>query len=81
MNPHLVTAPADELYGPPDTRLAEVELSMATGLSSQQVSDLLAGHRHGVRGTQTSYWDRRLHTRLARRRARAALLGCSDRAD
>ena len=70
MNPHLVAAPADEAYGPPESRLADVEPSMATGLSAQQVSDLLAAHRHGVHRTQISCWDRRLHTRLARRRAR-----------
>jgi hypothetical protein len=70
MNPHLVTAAADEAYVPPEPRVADVELSMATVPSAQQVSDLLAGHRHGVRRTQSSYWDRRLHTRLARRQAR-----------
>ena len=69
MNPHLVTAPADEAYGPPESRLGDVELNMAIAPSAQQVSDLLAGHRYGVRRSQTSYWDRRLRTRLARRRA------------
>jgi hypothetical protein len=70
MNPHLVTAAADEAYVPPEARVADVELCMATVPSAQQVSDLLAGHRHGVRRTQISYWDRRLRTRLARRQAR-----------
>jgi hypothetical protein len=70
MNPHLVTAAADEAYVPPEARVADVELSMATVPSAQQVSDLLAGHRYGVRRTQISYWECRLHTRLARRQAR-----------
>jgi hypothetical protein len=70
MNPHLVTAAADEAYVPPEVRVADVELCMATVPSAQQVSDLLAGHRHGVRRTQISYWDRRLRTRPARRQAR-----------
>jgi hypothetical protein len=70
MNPHLVTAAADEAYVPPEARVADVELSMATLPSAQQLSDLLAGQRHSVRRTQISYWERRLHTRLVRRQAR-----------
>ena len=69
MSPHLVTAPIGDAYGTP-VPLAEVAPSIVTGLTAQQASDLLAGHRGGVRRTQVSYWDRRLHTRLARRRAR-----------
>ena len=70
MNPHLVAAAADEAYVPPEARVADLELSMATVPSAQQVSDLIVGHRHGVRRSQISYWDRMVHTRLARRQAR-----------
>jgi hypothetical protein len=70
MNPHLVSAPADEAYRLPESRLAEVDLSMAAGVTAQQASDLLTGHRRGVRRTQISCRDRRLQTRLARRRTR-----------
>jgi hypothetical protein len=70
VSPHLVTAPSDEAYRSPESRLADVEPSTATGLTAQQVSDLLTGHRRSVRRTQVSCWDRRLQTRLARRRAR-----------
>jgi hypothetical protein len=66
MSPHLVTTPTDEAYG----LLADEKSSMAAGLNAQQLSDLLTGHRRGVRRTQTSCWDHRLQTRLARRRAR-----------
>ena len=61
MSPHLVTALVDEA--------SRRDPSIATGLTAQQASDLLTGHRRGVRRTQTC-WDRRLHTRLARRMAR-----------
>lgn len=70
MNPHLVTAPADEAYRPPESRLGDVAPSMVTGVTAQQASDLLTGHRRGVRRTQISCRDRRLQTRLARRRTR-----------
>lgn len=70
MSPHLVTAPADEAYRSPESRLADLEPSRATGLTAQQVSDLLIGHRRSVRRMQVSCWDRRLQARLARRRAR-----------
>jgi hypothetical protein len=70
MSPHLVTAPADETYRPPEARLAEADPSMTTGVTAQQASDLLIGHRRGVRRTQSSCRDRRLQSRLARRRAR-----------
>jgi hypothetical protein len=66
MSPHLVTTPTDEAYG----LLLDDESSMATGLTAQQASDLLTGYRRSVRRTQTSYWDHRLQTRLARRHAR-----------
>lgn len=70
MSPHLVTASADEVYGPSGARVADISPSMATGLTAQQASDLLTGHRRGVRRTQTPYRDHRLQTRLVRRRAR-----------
>ena len=70
MTPHLVTAPADETYGSPEPRLVEADPSTAASLSAQQASDLLVGHRRGARRTQVRFWDRWLHTRLARRRAR-----------
>jgi hypothetical protein len=70
MSPHLVTAPADEAYRPVDSRLADADPSTVTGLTAQQASDLLTGHRRSVRRRQTWCWDRMLHTRLARRRAR-----------
>jgi hypothetical protein len=70
MSPHLVTASVEEMSGEPESRLADADPSMLTGLSTQQASDLLTGHRRGVRRTLASYWDHRLHTRLARRRAR-----------
>ncbi len=70
MSPHLVTALADEVYRSPEPRLADPDSSMATGLTAQQASELLSGHRRSVRRTRVWYWDRRLHTRLARRRAR-----------
>lgn len=70
MSPHLVTAPAEEAYRSPESRLADLEPSRATGLTAQQVSDLLIGHRRSVRRMQVSCWDRRLQARLARRRAR-----------
>ena len=44
--------------------------SIVTGLTAQQASDLLTGHRRSVRRTLTGCWDDMLHTRLARRRAR-----------
>jgi len=70
MSPHLVTAPADGTYRPLESRLTDVDPSSVTGLTAQQASDLLAGHRRSVRRTQTGCYDRMLHTRLARRRAR-----------
>jgi hypothetical protein len=42
---------------------------MATRFTAQQASDLVTGHRQSVRRARTSYCDRRLQTRLARRRA------------
>jgi hypothetical protein len=70
MSPYLVTGSAAEVYGPSGSQVADISPTMATGLTAQQASDLLTGHRRGVRRTQTSYWDHRLQTRLARRRAR-----------
>jgi hypothetical protein len=67
VSPHLVTAPADEGYGSPESPLADVDPNTATGPTAQQVSDLAGGHRRSVRRTLTSYWDHRLRTRLARR--------------
>ena len=52
MSPHLVTAAADEAYRPPESRLGDGDPSNPTGLTAQQASDLLAGHRRGVRRTQ-----------------------------
>jgi hypothetical protein len=69
MSPHLVTAPADEAYRPPESRLGDGFPSTLTGLTAQQASDLLIGHRRGVRRTQSWYWDRRLQPRLAQRQA------------
>jgi hypothetical protein len=70
MSPHLVTASADDVFGPPESRLADVDRIIGTGLTAQQASDLLSGHRRGVRQTLAGYWDHKLQTRLARRRAR-----------
>lgn len=71
MSPHLVTAPAGEVYQPLASPLGDGgDPSIATGLTAQQASDLITGQRRSVRRTQASCWDRRLHTRLARRRAR-----------
>lgn len=70
MSPHLVTNAADEAYRPPESRLGDADPSNPTGLSAQQASDLLAGHRRSVRRSHSWYWDRRLHTRLAWRQAR-----------
>ena len=70
MSPHLVTNAADEAYRPPESRLGDGDPSNPTGLSAQQASDLLAGHRRSVRRSHSWYWDRRLHTRLAWRQAR-----------
>ena len=70
MSPHLVTAPADGTYRPLASRLTAADPSIVTGLTPQQASDLLTGHRRSVRRTQTGCWDRMLLTRLARRRAR-----------
>jgi hypothetical protein len=70
MSAHLVTSPADEAYRPLDSRLADADPSMVSGLTAQQASDLLTGHRRSVRRSQPWCWDRMLYTRLARRRAR-----------
>jgi hypothetical protein len=70
MSPHLVSAPVDEAYRPVETRLIDADPSIVPGLTAQQASDLLSGHRRSVRRMQTWCWDRILHTRLARRRAR-----------
>jgi hypothetical protein len=70
MSPHLVTTSTDEAYGPPESRLADGGQSTATRLTAQQASDLLMGHRRGVRRTQILCSDRKWHARLARRRAR-----------
>ena len=70
MSPHLVAAPAHEAHRPREARLADENGSIAAGLTAQQASDLLTGHRRGVRRTRSRYWDRRLHTQLARRRVR-----------
>jgi hypothetical protein len=70
MTPHLVTAPADEAYGPVENRLIDADPTILPGLTAQQASDLLTGLRRSVRRSQTWCWDRLLHTRLARRRAR-----------
>jgi hypothetical protein len=66
---HLVTTPADETYRLPESPLGEGDPSAPTGLTAQQASDLLTGHRRGLRRTQSCYWDRRLPSRLAQRRA------------
>jgi len=71
MSPHLVTAPAGETYQPPESRLGDAsDPSSGTGLTAQQASDLLTGQRRSARRAQASCWDGRLHTRLARHRAR-----------
>jgi hypothetical protein len=70
MSPHLVSASADEAYVSPQAQLTDEDLSVATGLTAQQASDLLSGHRRSVRRVQIGHLDRRLHTRLARCRAR-----------
>jgi hypothetical protein len=69
MSPHLVTASADEAYGQAETQLAEAVPEVASGFSAQQASDLLTGHRRGVRRSKASFWDHRLQTRFARLRA------------
>ena len=69
MTPHLVTAPAEESYGQPEPRLVDADPRMAIGLTAQQASDLLTGHRRGVRRTQVGFRDRWLRARLAQRRA------------
>jgi hypothetical protein len=70
MSPHLVTASAEEVYGPSESRFADVDPSLTTGITAQQATDLLTGQRRGVRRTLAWYWDHRLQTRLAKRRAR-----------
>ncbi|HEX6758582.1 MAG TPA: hypothetical protein VF086_09260 [Propionibacteriaceae bacterium] len=70
MSPHLVTAPADGTYLPLASRLTGADPSIVTGLTPQQASNLLTGHRRSVRRSQTGCWDRMLLTRLARRQAR-----------
>jgi hypothetical protein len=70
MSPPLVTAPADGTYRPLESQLADSDPSIGTGLTAQQASDLLTGHRRSVRRSQTWCRDRMLHTRVARRRAR-----------
>jgi hypothetical protein len=69
MSPHLVSASADEAYAP-QAQIADEDPNVATGLTAQQASDLLSGHRRSVRRLQIRHLDRRLHTRLARCRAR-----------
>ncbi|HJY44362.1 MAG TPA: hypothetical protein VJ301_07045, partial [Propionibacteriaceae bacterium] len=69
MSPHLVTAPVDEAYRPPESQLGDGYPSTLTGLTAQQASDLVTGHHRGVRRSQSWYWDRRLQTRLAQRQA------------
>ncbi len=82
MSPHLVTAPADDAYRPLEAHLADADPSIATGLSAQQTADLLTGHRRSVRRTQSWCWDRMLHSRLARRRARRRYwVGVTERTD
>jgi hypothetical protein len=70
MSPHLVTASPEQVRGPDESRLAEAATSIPTGLTGQQLGDLLTGHRRGVRRSRISLWDHRLQTRLARCRAR-----------
>jgi hypothetical protein len=70
MSPHLVTTSADEAYRAPESLLGDGVPSTPTGITAQQASDLLTGHRRRVRRAHNWYWDRRLQTRLAQRQAR-----------
>jgi len=83
MNPHLFSAPAEDVNRPLESRRGDGDVSVVTGLTAQQASDLLAAHRCGVRQTQT-WRDRWVHSRLARHRARqrywGAVTGRSDAA-
>jgi hypothetical protein len=70
MSPHLVTGPAEQVHGLDESRFVEIDPSTPTGLTAQQATDLLTGHRRGVRRGRTSLRDHRLQTRLAQCRAR-----------
>jgi len=70
MSPHLITASADEAYGSAERQPVDAGPRAGTGVTAQQASDLLTGHRRGVRRSTTSFWDHRLQTRFARARAR-----------
>ena len=70
MSPHLVTAPADEEPTLADKPYQDIDLIHLTTLTPQQASDLLEGRRRSVRLARTRCWERLLHARLARCRAR-----------
>jgi hypothetical protein len=70
MSPHLVTAPVEDRTTPVEQPYQDMDRIHLTTLTPQQARDLLAGHRRSVRLSRTRRWERLLHGRLARCRAR-----------